>query len=127
MGNFLSKKNTTGIEVDVVYPSKFTLIVDQVSNSNNGYQIFRYKVPNKYKHAADLINLKITFCKTYLIKSFEINKNLLKRVVINNKYYFDTEHESFETGTLFLRLNKNYELNYVIFELHYTDLKKLSI
>ena len=69
----------------------------------------------------------MVFKKKFVTKEFRIYKPELSKVYLaTDKYYYDTPKLDLESGSIFLRLDKEFNLTNVIVELSYRDLVLLN-
>ena len=125
MGISTSKKCEV-LSVVLEYPKKMELKFVDSNVTHAGYQIFRFDVPRKKINSSNY-TFKFVFRKTFIQKNFIIYKpDLNKNILGTDKIYYNTEKIPLERGTVHLRLDSKYNLESVLVELGYQDIRALN-
>ena len=123
MGNLVSKKKIDLVSVEFQYPSKFKLDLDKVNDLQNGYRIYKFKLPKKYKKVLTSFNVKINFRDNFFLRSYQVHFDNLKRVIIDHKTFYESEIQDINNAIVFYRFNRNFEIKYVLIEISHNELK----
>ena len=127
MGQFSSKNKCFNIKVDLISPKKITLVFVESYNSGSGTTCYKFKIPKNKRFHQNNISLKVLFDKTsQLLSDINLNINLTKKFNKNNKIYYDSDYISLEYGHMILRLDKNYQLAYIILDISNYHLNLIS-
>ena len=123
MGNLVSKKKIDLVSVEFQYPTKFKLDLDKVNDLQNGYRIYKFKLPKKHKKVLTSFNVKINFRDIFFLRSYQVHFDNLKRVIIDNKTFYESEIQDINNAIVFYRFNHNFEIKYVLIEISHNELK----